>query len=158
MTQSASRETFRSTEVSRFDRPRQHGTDVRVELAQRFVLRNLARKIHLEDAARAARLERHYFATVFRRVTGRTFVTWLREQRVGHAMQLLAKNRRSIGAVAREVGYRDWTGLERAFNSVLGMSPSMVRKLIRDGKLKALARGACVTGPHEDTRPTDMSS
>ncbi|WP_161830631.1 helix-turn-helix domain-containing protein [Steroidobacter agaridevorans] len=77
-----------------------------------------------------AALERHYFAVLFRKSIGMTFVRFVRERRVHHAMHLLERSSSSIASIAWAVGYRDCTGLARVFREALGMSPRKARQLL----------------------------
>jgi AraC-like DNA-binding protein len=97
--------------------------DKRLAATQRFALRNLSKKTSLDQAARISCLEKHYFASLFRRSIGKSFIAWQREQRVHWCLQLLSNTTLSIESVASTVGYADCTGLERAFRHVLGITP-----------------------------------
>ena len=111
------------TFCEKWTRPGTPPWDPRLLRVQSYVERNLHRKISLTDAARTAGLEKHYFSAYFRRSTGITFSGWVREVRARRALSLICSRRRTLLRIALEVGYRDLSGLERAFRAVLGMSP-----------------------------------
>lgn len=101
--------------------------DQRIAAVQAAVLRNLKRSVSLRTASQIAVLEQHYFCTLFRRVAGKTFTEWCREQRVTRAIDLMMKPRLSIARIAQDVGYADYKGLERAFIKAFRATPRAVR-------------------------------
>lgn len=129
--------------------------DARIAKIEMFVERNLHRNIRLGDVARLASLEKHYFAVLFRKSSGKTFMRWLREQRVQRAVHMLKRRSCSIASIAWAVGYSDSTGLARAFREVLGMSPRAARSLLHPrtacGKLLENPYARC-GGSHDADR------
>lgn len=92
---------------------------------QRWVESNgaAALTLRLAEAAQIARLEPHYFSTVFRRHVGIGFRTWRRRLRASQAAHALAGGGRSIISVTAEVGYAERRSLERAIRAVHGVTP-----------------------------------
>lgn len=82
----------------------------------------------LSVIAKSVGLERTYFATLFRRHTGRTVHDWLVETRVRHAFQLLEAGDK-VEVVALSVGFRSRAAFNRAFSRATGHSPSRWRYL-----------------------------
>jgi AraC-like DNA-binding protein len=66
---------------------------------------------------------------VFREVGGTDFRTHLLAVRMEHARRLLSRKKEglSVRAVARQVGYREASGLRQAFVRHFGLNPSDVR-------------------------------
>jgi AraC-like DNA-binding protein len=75
----------------------------------------------------------------FREFTGRSIVEYLRLHRLSIARELVERSNRAISDIAREVGYLDITGFERAFAKAYGFAPLAYRRLLR-GKGSATAK------------------
>lgn len=77
----------------------------------------------LDRAAAEARMSRRSFSTYFHRQTGRTFLDFLTELRLGHAAKLLAQGNHSIVGAALAAGCRDLSHFHRLFRRRYGMTP-----------------------------------
>ena len=89
---------------------------------------------HLEDdtlslasAAQAAALTPGYIARLMKKETGRTFVQWVTDQRIGLAKTLLADDTRRVKDIAFVVGFRDEAYFTRRFRQAVGTSPTQYR-------------------------------
>ena len=100
-----------------------------VGIAQEYVRANLHRPLSLAMVCKeVVHLNRSYFSRIFRRSTGMTFGQYVLQQKMGHAMRLLAANRDlAVKGVASAVGFDDPAYFSRAFNRLVGQSPSAFR-------------------------------
>ncbi|MEV0466155.1 helix-turn-helix domain-containing protein [Nocardia tengchongensis] len=80
-----------------------------------------------ELAARAGMSERH-FARAFRAETGCTPAAFVEDLRVEAARRLLESTELTIGAIARQVGYRHGETLHRVFTRRLATTPERYRQ------------------------------
>ncbi|MFE3756506.1 GlxA family transcriptional regulator [Nocardia tengchongensis] len=80
-----------------------------------------------ELAARAGMSERH-FARAFRTETGCTPAAFVEDLRVEAARRLLESTELTIGAIARQVGYRHGETLHRVFTRRLATTPERYRQ------------------------------
>lgn len=87
--------------------------------------------VSVADASRVAALERNSFSRHFRHSVGVTFTQWQRALRVAYALRLLENPHLTVEAVAHRAGFGTVRSLQRAFQAMLGTSPSGVKKAAR---------------------------
>lgn len=92
-----------------------------------FVQNHMADLLRLDDLAEAAGLSKYHFSREFKRSTGVTPMTFLRQVRVEAARSLLLSTSWTLRAIAEQVGFRDEFQLSRVFSRVTGMPPSSLR-------------------------------
>ena len=100
-----------------------------VAIAQEYVRANLHRPLRLATVCKkVVHLDRSYFGRIFRRLTGMTFGQYVLQQKIEHAMRLLAANRDlSVNGIASAVGFDDPSYFGRVFKRLVGRSPSAFR-------------------------------
>jgi len=84
--------------------------------------------LQLDDLARQAGLSKHYFAHLFRRVTGQTPGIWLRDRRMRAAQELLSYTHLPTKRIAHFVGYRDYNYFCRVYRRWSGKTPGQIRQ------------------------------
>ncbi|MGQ0751118.1 MAG: AraC family transcriptional regulator [Betaproteobacteria bacterium] len=94
----------------------------------RHVRENLARRVTLADAARAADLSPNYLAHLLKKETGRTFTDLLTERRMEKARELLAHTTLRISEVAEAVGFEDEAYFARRFRQCFNIAPRDYRR------------------------------
>lgn len=65
-----------------------------------------------------------YFSTVFKKETGRTFISFLTDYRMEKAVHLLVEKNEKTYVIARQVGYSDPNYFSYVFKKQFGVSPS----------------------------------
>lgn len=95
-----------------------------------YVEKNFFEELTLEKVARVAAMEATYFSAFFRQKVGITFRDWLREVRIGKAVELIQRENHSISDVAFAVGFSDLRTFERAFKKTLRMTPIAYKKSV----------------------------
>lgn len=100
-----------------------------VREAQKLILANFVEPLGLESVSDQVGLSPTYFAAVFKKETGLTFLEYLTDVRVREAKRLLSDPRKTIADVAIEVGYNDVKHFSRVFARSTGIHPSKYRKL-----------------------------
>jgi two-component system response regulator YesN len=68
-----------------------------------------------------------YFSTMFKKVTGKTFVNYLTEYRMEAAVELLLTGNAKTYVIAEQTGYSDPNYFSYVFKKQFGMSPSKYR-------------------------------
>lgn len=102
-----------------------------IELAKDFIKENYQTNITLVDVANQVYLNPNYFSELFKKNTGKNFVEYLVEVRVGKARELLKMPGIKIYEVANQVGYKEHVSFNRAFKRVVGMSPKEYIELVK---------------------------
>lgn len=69
-----------------------------------------------------------HISRVFKEVTGRSFVHYVRDRRMEQAFALLRDTNYPVYMVAREVGYPDLSNFQRTFKKVYDMTPALCRR------------------------------
>lgn len=105
----------------------------RIDRACRHIMQHFAEPLSLASVAGVVRLSPAGFSRFFRRMTGRTFVGWLAEVRIGHACRLLAQTDLSVLEIAFESGFGNLSNFNRAFRRLRGRTP-------RDWRRRSLLR------------------
>ena len=103
-----------------------------VALAMRFIERQSARDISVDDVASAAGVSRRTLERRFRDSSGRSVAAEVRRLRLLKAKRLLAETDMQIKQIARETGFRDPVRMYEVFVREESQTPSEYRKLTRD--------------------------
>lgn len=106
-----------------------------VSRARRFIAENKRSPITLAKVAQASGASMFHFCTVFRATTGVKFTEYVARSRVEDARELLCNRRLRMCEVAYEAGFQSLTAFHRAFQRILGQSPTEYRAaLVKTGR------------------------
>jgi two-component system response regulator YesN len=97
--------------------------------AMSFIENHYAEKITLEDVAKSLRLNSTYFSVLFKKETGRNFSACLTETRMEKAKEMLRATNFTMEYIAENTGYADTRHFSQIFTKIVGMKPSLYRKL-----------------------------
>jgi AraC-like DNA-binding protein len=100
----------------------------RIDRVCRHVVQQLARPLRLGDVAAIAGLSPEGFSRFFHRMTGRTFVAWVHEVRIGHACRLLTTTERPVLEIALAAGFENLSNFNRVFRRLRGCTPREFRR------------------------------
>lgn len=125
---------YRFTEVARefFEQviaERKSRSQLPIRMAKQYVQDNYSQQVTLEDVAEAINLSPAYLSTMFKKEMGLGFSDFLIACRIEAAKQLLKTTALPISEVAVQVGYADSKYFSKTFNKVVGLKPSVYRKL-----------------------------
>lgn len=107
-----------------------HGYD-RFNDVQQFISDNFRRDIPLTEVAGIANMTVPAFCRYFKKVTGKTFVTYLTNFRVVFACKLLGDEHSTIAEVAYDAGFNSLSQFNRAFKKHIGRTPTDYRGDLR---------------------------
>ena len=68
-----------------------------------------------------------YFSSVFKKETGKSFISYLTDYRMDHAANLILETNEKSYKIAEQVGYQDANYFSYVFKKRFGMSPSKYR-------------------------------
>ena len=100
-----------------------------VRMALNYIAENYAQKIGLDEIAEMLQMNSSYFSTLFKKETGRNFQNYLTEYRIEKAKELLRTTNETMMSVAEQVGYQDTRYFSQCFVKVVGVKPSLYRKM-----------------------------
>jgi AraC-like DNA-binding protein len=95
----------------------------RLNLVLEFTFREFHRPIELNEIARLANLTPQAFCKYFKTRTRKTYVQFLNEIRIQHAVRLLSGEEESIASIAYQSGFVNLSHFNRTFKVITGMAP-----------------------------------
>ena len=98
-----------------------------VTRARHFIGENKRKPITLATVAQASGASMFHFCKLFRATTGVKFTEYVARSRVEEARELLCNRRLRMCEVAYESGFQSLTAFHRAFQRILGQSPTEYR-------------------------------
>ena len=101
----------------------------------RYLGENCGDSIHVREAARICGMSESHFMSLFKRVTGLSFVTYYNHFRIERAQALLAKTDESMASISQQVGFCDQSYFGTVFRRIVGMTPATYRRRIRNNTL-----------------------
>lgn len=104
----------------------------RIEQVRRWVQANLGDKITLEAAASQIQMPPKAFSYFFKKNTGKAFVQYIKELRVGLASQKLLETKLSVVEICYSCGYNNLSNFNRQFRDVKSSTPTDYRKQFKD--------------------------
>jgi len=93
-----------------------------------FLMKNIAKDVHLSDAARCFGMSEPAFSRFFKRNTGHGFVHYLNRMRVNRACDLLTGTDKPVTDVCFEIGFNNLSNFNRQFRKLCGLPPSEYRR------------------------------
>lgn len=115
------------------ERPRMDISPFKLMRVLDYIDDNLSVPVDLDAMAKVAGLSRFYFASVFRRATGRPPYQHLIHRRVARAQTLIAQSELSLADIALASGFSSPAQFSTSFRRETGQSPTRYRVLVRRG-------------------------
>jgi AraC-like DNA-binding protein len=97
----------------------------------RYLGNNCGDQIQVREASRICGMSESHFMSLFKRVTGLSFVTYFNHFRIERAQALLANTQRPMAEISQEVGFCDQSYFGTVFHRIVGMTPAAYRRRIR---------------------------
>jgi AraC-like DNA-binding protein len=102
-------------------------TETRINKVCRYVLRNLDRKLALDEVANLVHLSLPAFSKFFKRATGMTFSDYVNELRVSRACSFLTGTDLPVGEIAYRCGFENLAYFNRVFLRKKSINPKAFR-------------------------------
>lgn len=99
----------------------------RIEKVYNFIKDNFDKKIKLEDAANLLNMSVVSFTRLIKQRTGKSFVEFVNEIRLGYATRLLIGSNKSVSEICFECGFNNISNFNRIFKKKQGSTPSEFR-------------------------------
>lgn len=94
-----------------------------------YIAQHFDQTISLEEVAKLTHLNKYAFCKYFKRVTHKSFVTYLNEFRVSIACKYLVKNTYSVSQIGFMSGFNNLSNFYRQFKKIMNCTPSKYREL-----------------------------
>lgn len=105
-----------------------------VEKAKSYILDNITDTITVKDVADHVCLSAEYFTKLFKRETGQNIKEYITQTKVEAAKDMLEHSNISVGMVALELGYANFSHFSQVFKKYENMTPSEYRASITGRK------------------------
>lgn len=109
----------------------------KVEKVKRFIERNCAKKVSLNDAANVVYLSSKYLSRAFKQHAGVGFSDYRLNLKINKAKELLEKTGYKIDQISDRLDYQNTESLIRQFKKFTGLTPTQYRKKIAKAKKKS---------------------
>lgn len=123
---SISRDQKLLTNIS-FQKGNEFHNNERIEKIYNYVSENFSKKIMLEEAAEMLNMSVVSFSRMIKLRTGKSFIEFVNEIRLGYATRLLIETGKSVSEVCYECGFNNISNFNRTFKRKQGCTPSEFR-------------------------------
>ncbi|MPL87846.1 HTH-type transcriptional activator RhaS [bioreactor metagenome] len=100
----------------------------RINKIYNFTFNNFQRDISISDVADQLNLSKESFCRYFKQKTGKTYVQFLMEVRIGYACKLLMENEMNVAEVCYACGYNNASNFHHQFKEFKGKTPLQYQK------------------------------
>lgn len=100
----------------------------KMKLVYEYVQKHFAEKITLEDVANVASMSIISFNRFIKKRTGKTFVNYINDIRIGYAARWLVEKDMSVSEVAFKSGFNNIANFNRSFKATKNCTPSQYRE------------------------------
>lgn len=106
-----------------------------IKTIYKFVLCNIQDNIKLDMVAGLLNMAPGSFCRFFKKRTGKSFLQYVKDIRIGLASKMLAETEKPIAQICQESGYNNLANFNLYFKSLMKMTPSAYRKNYRSGRI-----------------------
>ncbi|MCP9200307.1 AraC family transcriptional regulator [Gramella sp. GC03-9] len=103
----------------------------RINVIFNFVKDEFTRHIGLDEISNKVNMTNPAFCRYFKKITGKTFTSFVNEYRLVHAAKLLHEKQISITQVCFESGFNNFSHFNKQFKEFTGKSPSVYRNELK---------------------------
>ena len=100
----------------------------KMKLVYEYVQKNFAEKITLEDVSSVASMTSISFNRFIKKRTGKTFVNYINDIRIGYAARWLVEKDMSVYEIAFKSGFNNIANFNRSFKAIKNRTPSQYRE------------------------------
>ena len=98
------------------------------EVIEDYLEKHYHQEIALEQLAEYLHFNPNYTSSLFKKIFGKTFISYLTDMRMEKAKSLLKREELRIYEVARMVGYEDERYFQKTFKKITGVTPKEYQK------------------------------
>ncbi|WP_027125080.1 AraC family transcriptional regulator [Gelidibacter mesophilus] len=106
----------------------------RIRKVQEFIKQNHSRKITLKEISTLVNMSQSSFNRFIKKRTGKTFIEYMNDKRIGQATELLIETDMSVGEIAYKSGFNNIANFNRLFKKLKNTSPSKFKSEFKSVK------------------------
>ena len=91
--------------------------------------KNPQKRMYIEEASEMANMSPTHFSYVFKQITGRTFMEYVRFLKISRARELLLETKKTVKEISALLGFEDVAYFDRVFKKEVGITPVQFRKV-----------------------------
>ncbi len=111
-----------------FQRSNDFHNNERIEKLHNYIKENYNKKIKLQEMAQLLNMSVVSFTRLIRQHTGKSFVDFLNEMRLGFATRMLIESNKSVSEICFECGFNNISNFNRIFKKKQGVTPTLFRE------------------------------
>jgi AraC-like DNA-binding protein len=96
----------------------------RFNKVQEYIIRNFNQTIKLEDAAKTVSMSPTAFCRYFKKHTGKTFVEFVTEFKIGQACKFLSEEKMTVSRACFESGFNNLSHFNEQFKKIVHLTPT----------------------------------
>ena len=100
----------------------------RIQKAMSYLQRNYKDEVHLQEVADFVGMSSASFSRFMKKRTGKNFVEYLNDLRLGFASQFLVNTNKTVSEICYECGYNNLSNFNRVFKQRKGVTPKVFRE------------------------------
>ena len=100
----------------------------KIKTVLHFIQQNYMQKIKVSEVAALLNMTNVSFSRFMKQRTGKSFVEFLNDTRIGFASRMLVENRHSVSEIAFRCGFNNQANFNRIFKKAKGSTPSEYRE------------------------------
>lgn len=104
-----------------------------IERAKTFIFENISNPITVKDVAEHVYMSPEYFTKLFKKETGQNIKEYITLAKIEAAKDMLEHSNISVGMVALELGYSNFSHFSQVFKKYEDMTPSEYRAKLEEG-------------------------
>lgn len=104
----------------------------RFNKVQEYIIRNFNQTVKLEDAAKAVSMSPTAFCRYFKKHTGKTFVEFLTEFKIGQACKFLSEEKMTVSRASIESGFNNLSHFNEQFKKIVHLTPTEYKAAYSD--------------------------
>lgn len=93
-----------------------------------YIDRNINDNISLEQAAEFANMSTYYFSRVFKKMTGKNYITYITDSKISIAQEMLIDTDMPVVKIACDLSYNGANYFSKVFKRKVGMTPTEYRE------------------------------
>lgn len=106
--------------------------DLRIAKIEQYIHQNSERNISLKEIAKHACMSQGGVSRLFSGSKGVSIIAYIKNVRIANACKLISETNDSITQIAFAVGYENLSNFNRQFKEIVGMTPILYRKNIKN--------------------------